>query len=333
LANLGKKKFRIITSDIDPLLPGVYRGDQGYLVPKKWEEFIPTLNKIIAKEKIDIIIPGSDLEIDYLSPRRDHLKAPILLANKEKIEIVRDKWNLAEWLRKKNYPHPKTYLGIPLFLKFPNYLKFPLILKPRKDWGSNDIFKVENQEQLEIIKKLILSKGFKEKDYITQECLSGTELSGMAFIAKDREILSINCAESIKKFGMSYKTIHGSEEDYLDFKLLVAKTVGRMGITGPVSVQAFRNGRSSSITDKPEIRIFEINPRFTGAQIVRALGGVNGPELLIENWLEGKKAYPTIKAKFVALWYSDYLYLPLGKYYRLKTLGFIEKSGKGVKLL
>lgn len=323
LANLGKKKFRIITTDIDPLLAGIYRGDKGYLLKKDWTIFIDKLNSICEKEKIDIIIPGSDIEIDFLSKRRNLLTKPLLLAGHEVIEITRDKWKTNLWLKENNYPYPKTFLGIP------ELITFPAIIKPRHGWGSNDQFKVDNLDELIHIKKYILNR-WKEDQFITQEFLQGQELSGMAMVAKDGEILGITCAESWKKFGMSYKTIHGSEKDDLDFKLLVSKIIGRLGATGPVSVQAFRTGSSNHMG---EIKIFELNPRFTGAQIVRALGGVNIPEILIENWLIGKKERPIIERKFIALWHSDYIYLTWEDYQKLKEKEEIEKTGEEIKLL
>jgi hypothetical protein len=158
----------------------------------------------------------------------------------------------------------------------------------------------------------------------------------MALVSKDGEILSITCAESVKKFGMSYKTIHGSEQDNLDFKLLVAKIVGRMGITGPVSVQGFRTSKicdACTVTPYDSIKLFEINPRFTGAQVVRAMGGVNGPEVLIDNWLEGTKVYPICKERIIALWVADYGYISEKDYLELKEKKKIARKAKFTNLL
>jgi len=312
-------KFKVITTGVDPLLPGIYRGDIGYLVDKNWNTYLLQLKKISEEEKIDIIIPGSDLEIDVLSERRDELKVPILLADKKVIEIARDKLKTAEWLRDNNLHYPRTWKGLPLVNPFPFPIPYPVIIKHRKGWGSNDQYRSLNEEDQEALKEMFKAKELNEEDYITQELLNGTELSGMALVAKDGEILSITCAESIKKFGMSYKTIHGGEEDNLDFKLLVSKIVGKLGVSGPLSIQGFRTSNG--------IKIFEFNPRFTGAQVVRAMGGVNGPEILIENWLNGTKKYPIIKEKFIALWHSEYLYLPFAEYEKLLEKKRTKKTG------
>ena len=324
---LAGEKYRIITTDVDPLLAGPYVGDKGYLIEKGWNLFIPQLNKICANERVDIIIPGSDIEIDHLSSRREKLNTPIILADKKIVKISRDKLLLSQWLEKKGFPYPRTFKGLMDINPFPRFIPYPVIIKPRMGWGSNDQTRIKSEEEMRAYREFFREQGkLTEDSMITQELLDGTELSGMAIISKDGEILNISCAESVKKFGMSYKTIHGSEEDYLDFKSLVTKIVGKLGATGPLSIQGFK-------TSSGEIKIFEFNPRFTGAQIVRAHGGVNGPDILIENWLNGTKQYPTVKERFVALWYADYLYIPYNDYENLKTKKEIEKKGVGYYLL
>lgn len=249
LSNLENLKYRIITEDLDPLLPGAYVGDIGYINEKDDDKWIAGINKIIAEEKVDLIIPCHDIPVDIVSRRREEINAPILIAQKEKIQITRDKWLFNQWLKLNGYPSPKTWLGLQKMLSFPEVIPYPVIVKPRGGFGSKDQYSINSQEEMGALKDLFKAKGLKEEDYITQEKLAGIELSGMALVSKDGEILSITCAESVKKFGMSYKTIHGGEEDHLDFKLLVAKIVGRMKITGPVSLQAFRVPNELSFKD------------------------------------------------------------------------------------
>jgi predicted ATP-grasp superfamily ATP-dependent carboligase len=240
LSNLESPKYKIITEDLDPLLPGAYVGDMGYINEKEDDKWIAGINNIIAKEKVDLVIPCHDIPVDIVSKRRGEINAPILVAPEGKILITRDKWLFNQWLKMNGYPSPKTWLGLPTITYFPKCIPYPVIVKPRGGYGSKDQYTINSQEEMEALKDLFKAKELNEENYITQEKLEGTELSGMALVSKDGEILSITCAESVKKFGMSYKTIHGSEEDNLDFKLLVAKIIGRMGITGPVSFQGFR---------------------------------------------------------------------------------------------
>ena len=336
LANLENPKYRIITEDLDPLLPGAYVGDVGYINEKDDDKWIAGINKIIAEEKVDLVIPCHDIPVDIVSKRREEINAPILVAEKEKILITRDKWLFNQWLRYNGYPSPKTWIGLPIITHFPDIIPYPVIIKPRGGFGSKDQYTINSQEEMEALKDLFKAKGLNEEDYITQEKLEGTELSGMALVSKDGEILSITCAESVKKFGMSYKTIHGGEEDHLDFKLLVAKIIGRMGITGPVSVQGFRTSQicvACTDTSYADIRLFEINPRFSGAQVIRAMAGVNGPEVLIDNWLNRTKVYPICKERIIALWEADYGYISEKDYLELKEKKKTTRKAKFTNLL
>lgn len=318
LANIPKTKYRIITSDIDPLLLGIYIGDKGYLVDKETNKWINGLNKIIVKENVDLVMTAHDIPLEILSERCDEIKAEIFLPPKDVLRLARDKFLLSRWLKNNGFPYPKTWTCEDV-----GYEKiFPVIIKPRNGFGSRLVFTCSDYGQLISMVKYSRQQGLEP---IIQEKLCGTELSGMATIAKDGEILSITCAESVKKFGMSYKTIHGSEKDDLDFKLLVAKIIGKLRAVGPLSVQAFRNNG--------EIKIFELNARFTGAQIVRAIGGVNSPELLVDNWLDGVKSYPTIQSKFVALWHADYCYISYKDYLELLNSRKVGKKSRGVNLL
>lgn len=319
LANIPNPKYRIITSDIDPLLIGIYVGDKGYLIEKEINKWIDDINKIVRKENVDLIIVAHDIPLEILSKRKKEIHTQILLPPENVLKLARDKFLLSQWLRENGFPCPKTWRPELDILK---NLKFPVITKPRNGFGSKFVFKCSNYNQLVSMIEYSRENGYEN---IVQELLGGTELSGMATIAKDGKILSITCAESVKRFGMSYKTIHGSENDDLDFKLLVAKLVGKLGAVGPLSIQAFRSNG--------EIKIFELNARFTGAQIVRAMGGVNSPEILVDNWLDGVKSYPIIPNKFIALWYTDYYYIPYKEYTKLQTLHEINRKAKGMVLL
>jgi hypothetical protein len=86
LANLMNPKYKIITEDIDPLLPGAYVGDIGYLLEKEDDKWVKGINKIISEEKVDLVIPCHDIPIDIISARQEEIKAPVLIAEKEKIE-------------------------------------------------------------------------------------------------------------------------------------------------------------------------------------------------------------------------------------------------------
>ena len=104
-----------------------------------------------------------------------------------------------------------------------------------------------------------------------------------------------------------------------------------------VSVQGFRTTSSVRSTSPflpyANIKLFEANPRFTGAQVVRAMGGVNGPEVLIDNFLDGTKKYPIVKERSIALWYADYGFISEKDYLELIEKKKTTRKAKFMNLL
>jgi carbamoylphosphate synthase large subunit len=294
MANIPTVKYNIITEDFDPLLAGCYVGDKGYLVNKDDDKWIQDLNRIIKDENVDLIIPCHDIPLDILANRGKEVNAPILMAKSEAVKAARDKLELNRLLVKYSMKAPVTEGG--LSTKVP----YPVIVKPRMGFGSKDQTIIKDNSQMEALKTLFRTQGKKDTDFITQELLFGRELSGMILIGKAGNILSTTCAESVKKFGMSYKTIMGNEADYALFKSEAVAAAYFMDLIGPISVQA--------ILGTNGVFIFEINPRFTGAQVIRATAGVNGPDILIRNWLDGENDYQKVNKRLVAFWTADYLY-------------------------
>jgi len=314
------KGYRIVVTDVDPLLAGVYRGDVGYLISKGWNTYSKEINDVYKKESVDIIIPCSDVELDYIAGRLSEFNVPILMAHPETVRLCRDKWLTAKTLREKGFNTPITY-------SFDEYeglekLEGDYILKPRFGFGTRHFYHPHDSEELCALAAYMEREGYEP---IVQQYLEGPEYSGMVFVATDGEILAVTSATSEKHFGMSYKTIHASEEEHTAIKDIMWNVATKLGCIGPLSIQSrVHNGA---------LCIHELNARFTGAQIIRAVLGINGPDILVKNWLTGEKRYPTIKHGAVALWYADYMYIPSKTPIRLACEKLTKKKGKAPKLL
>lgn len=299
--------YKIITTGIDPLSIGVYRGDKGYLVSKSWEEFKLQIVKICEKEKVEIIIPGSDIELDHFLEEYEFYEknCPPILMDRTLARIARDKLLTARTLKSLGFSTPKTWEDLE------EVDKYPVVLKPRKGFGSNYLFKDVTSDLIIPLGRYIRNAGHEP---IAQEQLIGTEFSCMTLNSKDGELLAVQTARSVKKFGQSYKTIMEKNEELEE---LVCKMSKALRATGPLSFQLIKTERGYTT--------FELNARFTGAQIVRAYAGQNGPDILIRNWLTGEKLYPQIKQELVAFWYHDFGYLPLEEFKKVEVEKKIRK--------
>jgi len=315
------KGYRIIVTDIDALLTGVYRGDVGYLISKGWDSYIKEINTICRKESVDIIIPCTDIELNYLADHRSEFDVPILMASPRIVKLCIDKWLTAKTLREKGFNAPLTYT-------FEEYegLENPegdFILKPRFGFGTaRPVYHPHDETELCALAAYMERNGWEP---VVQEYLEGPEYSGMVFIAYDGRILAVTSAASDKRFGMSYKTVHSSEEEDKPIKDLMCEIAAKLKAVGPLSIQMrMRN-------ETPYVH--EMNARFTGAQVIRAKLGVNGPDILVRNWLTGEKQHPKIKHGAVALWYADYMYISKKAVIDLACEKVTKKKGKAPKLL
>jgi len=313
--------YRIVVTDIDPYLAGVYRGDIGYLISKGWDSYTKHINDICREEKVDIIIPCSDIELNFLADHSSEFNAPILMASPKVVKLCIDKWLTAKTLKELGFNSPETY-------SFEEYegLSHPegdFILKPRFGFGTaRPIYHPCNETELCLLAAYMERQGWEP---VVQKYLEGSEYSGMVFIAKDGEILAVTSARSEKRFGMSYKTVHSNEEEHTSIKNLMCKIATKLEAIGPLSVQIRMHNN--------EPYVHELNARFTGAQIIRAILGVNGPDILVKNWLTGEKQHPKIKHGAVALWYADYMYIPTKTVINLACRRVTKKKGKAPKLL
>ncbi len=103
--------FYIIGSDTNKWhleLPDI---DASYIVPRCTDdEYLYALNRIIEKERIDIIHSQPDTEVRVLSENREKINARNFLPSKRTVEICQDKLCVNEILRKSEIPAPEGRL-------------------------------------------------------------------------------------------------------------------------------------------------------------------------------------------------------------------------------
>ncbi|MFT6783802.1 MAG: carbamoyl-phosphate synthase large subunit [Saprospiraceae bacterium] len=79
------------------------------------DDFIIELEAIISKEKIDILLIGTDTELPIISKNKVRLESAynlrIVVAPEEAIHIADDKWLTAKFLRENNFPYPKSAMA------------------------------------------------------------------------------------------------------------------------------------------------------------------------------------------------------------------------------
>jgi predicted ATP-grasp superfamily ATP-dependent carboligase len=75
----------------------------------QFESFVSDLQKIIAEEKIDFIIPTCE-EVFYIAKAKERLPTVVFAEGFEKLEILHNKWKFYQLLCKLGFSTPETYL-------------------------------------------------------------------------------------------------------------------------------------------------------------------------------------------------------------------------------
>ncbi len=83
--------------------------DRNYVCPSpKLATFRDALCRVVERERIDIVIPNSDLDVEALVDIRDTVPCATFLPTKEVVALCQDKFELTTFLQAKRVPVPAT---------------------------------------------------------------------------------------------------------------------------------------------------------------------------------------------------------------------------------
>jgi len=105
------ERMYIVGTDADPYYLARAETDARHPIPKVSDKrFLPALNRIIKKERIQFIHAQNDLEVAWLSTHRDEVAAPLFLPSPDVVRICQDKYaSYIAWFRA-HIPVPETVL-------------------------------------------------------------------------------------------------------------------------------------------------------------------------------------------------------------------------------
>jgi carbamoyl-phosphate synthase large subunit len=269
---LNKIGGKVIVTDNSPLAPALYQADNYYLTPRVDDEnYIERIIEICQKEEIKVIIPLLEKSFSIFDQARDLLKnqgITLLLSKAEAFNKCKDKYELYTYFKENSILTPESYLPQDL----DSNLSFPLFIKPRTGQGSQDIFKVKDQKELNFFSKYI-------DNPIIQEYIEGTEYTIDTLSDLEGNLLSAVPRKRIEvRSGEVSKSVTVKEDRLINW---AKKIIEELGIIGPANLQAI-------ITPEDGIKFIELNPRFGGGVPLSYQAGVNYP-LLISKMVEGER--------------------------------------------
>ena len=106
----GDPSFFIVGVHADRFVLKKSSADRKYLTPAPaGPAFIRAVRRIVAAERIDLIIPTGDADVEALSEHRHRFPGRIFLPGRPIIRLCQDKYQLTALLRARGVPAPDTY--------------------------------------------------------------------------------------------------------------------------------------------------------------------------------------------------------------------------------
>ena len=314
-ANGGNVSYRIVATDASPLAAGLYRGDSGVLVPPASDPgFVVAITEVCRRARVSAIFVGSDEELFPLARARkrieDEAGAMVIVNPVEVLETCTDKWATYIFLKEHGFPTPES--AIPEGEEsFYDAVGFPVVVKPREGHGSIDIHIAQNLEEANVAKAMIEKSGRRP---MLQEYLGDIEnefTTGVTLSSDAKSVLSSIAMRRTLKGGQTYKAYI---DQFDEVRESAEEVVLKLGASGPANVQ-------SRMADGVP-KVFEINPRLSASCPMRAVAGVNEPDILFRNFVLGEKMEVRNYQKLISMRYWNEVYV------RPSTFQRTEKEGE-----
>ena len=295
--------YRIVGTDLTPEAAQQSGADVCLALPRANDpNYIDVLLETCEKEKVDVLLPGSEPELRLIAQHaariRKHIK--LLAVNDQTlIEICSDKFKTAEFLSGNGFVSPRSWLvsGTQELESINNY---PLIVKPTVGGGSQNVYLIQGQDELRMICGFLLEyfESVLVQEYVgrvDQEFTVGVLFDGdgrlINSIALNRFILT-SLSNRIRVpnrtgrtdlgpvLGISSGVSQGRVDDFPEVRAYCERVGLALGAKYAINVQC------RLVDGQP--MIFEINPRFSGTSSIRAMLGFNEPDLLIRKHVLGE---------------------------------------------
>jgi carbamoyl-phosphate synthase large subunit len=305
---LADRPFRIIGADADRHSAGLQDVDIPLILPHaSAPAYLDTVLAACRRLGVRGLFPGSESELIALTGSRELLAAAgvVLFANTDEVIATGlDKAATAAFLARHGFRPPRS-LVIRGEDDLRQVLLLPAILKPvTGGGGSADVFVAQTAAEVRLFGAYLLEchrrvlaqeyLGTAQDEY-TVGVLSDLDGSFIHSIAVRRNLLPafsnrsrVGNRTGNPGLGDQLVVSNGISQGEIGPFPAVTEPCERIALAlrsrGPLNIQCrFVEG---------EVRVFEINPRFSGTTSLRALAGFNEPDLLYRRHVEGEVLAP-----------------------------------------
>lgn len=319
-SNEGSIFYRIFAADANTQAAGLYRCNGiGFLVPTSTSpDYIDNIISITKRNDIKAIFVGSDEELLVLGRFNGRIEAETnakIISNPLTVlELARDKWKTYEFLASNSFSRAESSLPDDKS-KFISRYGFPLVVKPREGYGSLHFAVVKDENELAYNISKIEEAGWKP---ILQEYLgsNGTEYTtGVTVDKQGIKVLSSISIQKAIKHGQTYKAII---DDFNEIRQPAEEIALKIGARGPINIQAMQVG--------DEVKVFEINPRFSATCPMRAVAGINEPDIVLRNLFRNHENSTREYKKLLCMRYWNEVFVDYSTYVYTSSQRIIKES-------
>jgi carbamoyl-phosphate synthase large subunit len=294
---MAETGYSIIGADISPHSKGLYEVDRSYLLPPATDAgYIDALIDICERHQVKALFHGSEPEMKAMSNHRKRIESKgifLPINPKHVIDTCMDKVSLSQFLSSNGF-HTIGFRSVASKQDLDSVGDFPVVLKPSVgSGGSANAFLAQNKDELLALGSYLLSmySEFIIQDYVgtpdsefTVGVLTSMDGELMGSIAVKRSIMSslsnrlrVKNRTAKRELGdvlaLSSGISQGEIGPFPEVTQRCEEIAKGLGARGPLNIQC-------RLVDG-EVKVFEINPRFSGTTSLRAMVGFNEPDLLI----------------------------------------------------
>ena len=291
----------VVGTNSEAFAPGVFDCDSAWLVPPvaKTEEFVARLREIVAAERPQLILPARDDDLPILAGLKDELGefgAFAVVGIPSAIEICRDKYQTAKFLRAAGLPFAETIAYPEEIAPFLERSSYPYLAKPRRGYASRGVRILFSRQEIDqtltadgamvLQEYMIPCSWYKSRDEIARDdvyengaIIQDDEITLQAFLGRQGDILGLCSMRKNKRIGNRAEMLDEPEIETNGRQIF--EHLGSAGLIGPCNLQGIETGQG-------ECRYFEVNARHTGGCGHRQAMGFDLFEAASRHFIDGE---------------------------------------------
>lgn len=303
-------RYRIFGADANPQCPQAKAVERFVALPlASSPNYLEALLRECKALRADVLIHGCEPELRVFSENRSQIEAEGIFLPINPTQLIRDcmdKSRTNAMLAALGFEPPR-FRELNGFEHIEAIDWFPVVVKPSVGGGGSlNVFIAQNRAELRSLCDF-LGLGVHSSGFMVQEYVGTPESEFTVGVLHDMDGQYLNSI-SLRRYlvgGLHVRTVvpnrtkrhslgprlvvssgvsHGEIGRHADVTSQCKSIAAAIGARGPLNIQCRVEGG--------RVRVFEINPRFSGTTSIRAMVGYNEPDVLIRRHLLGEEVAP-----------------------------------------